>query len=149
MQEGQIFTDIVGSPYYVAPEVLRRNYSKESDIWSCGVILYILLSGCPPFVGENEKQIFEAVKRAPLDFKEQPWPKISGKPWPCLAPAHNKVPHPDQPPPPHLDPVCSCGQGHHQADAGARRQEAHHGRCAAAARVAEGERRGAECRAGA
>lgn len=84
-KENQMFKDIVGSAYYVAPEVLRRYYSKEADIWSCGVILYILLSGMPPFYGDNEQQIFDAVLRNKIDFEEaDPWPRVSAPAKDCV-----------------------------------------------------------------
>jgi calcium-dependent protein kinase len=67
----------VGTPYYVAPEVLRKEYTKMCDIWSIGVIAYILLCGYPPFYGDSDNQIFECVKAGKFDFPSPEWDTIS------------------------------------------------------------------------
>jgi len=69
--------DIVGSAYYVAPEVLHRSYSTEADVWSIGVIAYILLCGSRPFWARTESGIFRAVLKADPSFDETPWPSLS------------------------------------------------------------------------
>ncbi|KAG1327599.1 calcium-dependent protein kinase 8 [Cocos nucifera] len=76
---GQRFSEVVGSPYYMAPEVLKRNYGPEVDVWSAGVILYILLCGVPPFWAETDEGITQAIIRSVIDFEREPWPMVSGK----------------------------------------------------------------------
>jgi kinase len=73
----QRLNDIVGSAYYVAPEVLHRSYSVEADLWSVGVISYILLCGSRPFWARTESGIFRSVLRANPNFDDSPWPSIS------------------------------------------------------------------------
>ena len=67
----------VGSPFYIAPEVLAGGYNQAADVWSAGVILYILLSGMPPFWGETKSRIFDAVRVAELRFPPEFWDDIS------------------------------------------------------------------------
>ncbi|KAL0867043.1 hypothetical protein Bca101_046161 [Brassica carinata] len=69
--------DIVGSAYYVAPEVLHRTYGTDADMWSIGVIAYILLCGSRPFWARSESGIFRAVLKTEPNFQEAPWPSLS------------------------------------------------------------------------
>ncbi|XP_076934430.1 CDPK-related kinase 5-like isoform X2 [Bidens hawaiensis] len=69
--------DIVGSAYYVAPEVLLRSYDTEADVWSVGVISYILLCGSRPFWARTESAIFRAVLKTVPSFTESAWPSLS------------------------------------------------------------------------
>ncbi|OII72491.1 calcium calmodulin dependent protein kinase [Cryptosporidium ubiquitum] len=66
-----------GTPYYVAPEVLQGKYDKQCDMWSLGVILYILLCGYPPFHGSNDSVILHKVQKGVYAFKEEDWKHVS------------------------------------------------------------------------
>lgn len=77
--EAEKMTTVVGTPYYVAPEVLKGDYSKSCDIWSLGVILYVFLCGYPPFEGDNNTQIFKNVLNQELAFDPKEWSNISNE----------------------------------------------------------------------
>ena len=76
LQKGQLRT-LVGTPYYVAPEVLEGQYSKECDCWSLGVIMYAILSGCLPFYGNTPKEVFERIRTAKVNFELKEFKGIS------------------------------------------------------------------------
>merc|ERR1712147_289304 len=67
----------LGTPYYIAPEVLAKNYGPKCDIWSCGVITYIVLSGIPPFNGSSDQEIMKKVKIGKFSFSDPVWNSIS------------------------------------------------------------------------
>ncbi|KAM3919632.1 serine/threonine-protein kinase 33 [Leptodactylus fuscus] len=67
-----------GTPIYMAPEVINaHDYSQQCDIWSIGVIMYMLLSGDPPFMGSSEDKLFELIKRGELNFSSSVWQSVS------------------------------------------------------------------------
>jgi calcium-dependent protein kinase len=69
----------LGTPYYIAPEVLNKNYNSKCDIWSAGVITYILLSGMPPFNGASDTEIMKKVRAGHFNFDDKCWSSISDK----------------------------------------------------------------------
>lgn len=74
---GQRFADKMGTPYYIAPEVINRNYTEKCDLWSVGVCIYILLCGLPPFPGTADAQILRRVRRGKFEFQSPEWDLIS------------------------------------------------------------------------
>ena len=72
--------EVLGSPLYMAPEIIQeKKYDNRVDIWSCGVITYILLSGRPPYVGAKKEEIFHSIEKGSLKFNHPIWERLSGE----------------------------------------------------------------------
>uniref|UniRef100_A0A7S2HL28 Calcium-dependent protein kinase 1 n=1 Tax=Zooxanthella nutricula TaxID=1333877 RepID=A0A7S2HL28_9DINO len=74
---GQAMSTRAGTPYYVAPQVLAGRYDQSCDLWSVGVIMYILLCGYPPFHGRNDQEVLAKVRRGRYAFDEKEWGRVS------------------------------------------------------------------------
>ncbi len=68
---------VVGTPNYMAPEVQTANYDEKCDIWSCGVTLYVMLSGDQPFAGATKEDLMQAVRNGKFAFDSPKWRYIS------------------------------------------------------------------------
>ncbi len=75
----KVLDENLGTPYYIAPEVLNKNYNSKCDVWSAGVITYILLSGMPPFNGASDSEIFKKVRTGHFNFSDKTWSTVSQK----------------------------------------------------------------------
>ena len=61
-------SEIAGTPYFIAPEVIDENYSYECDIWSLGVVLFFIMSGKYPFMANNQKDLFKRIREKNFDM---------------------------------------------------------------------------------
>jgi len=76
-EKGKVEKKIIGSSYYIAPEVLNKNYNEKCDLWSCGVILYILLAARAPFEGKTDQEIMAKILTGKYDMSIPQLSKIS------------------------------------------------------------------------
>ncbi|CAL8471619.1 g11161 [Coccomyxa elongata] len=77
LEAGKTLRDMVGSSFYIAPEVLRGKYGFAADVWSAGVIVYIMLSGLPPFWGPNTRETFDNILTARPRLDGELWDVVS------------------------------------------------------------------------
>ena len=90
--KGKKETKFIGTSYYIAPDVLKESYDQKCDVWSCGVIMYILLCGYPPFNGNNNTEIYNAIKNNAPYFHGEDWKDITPEAIDLLQNMLNKNP---------------------------------------------------------
>jgi calcium-dependent protein kinase len=91
--KGKKETKFIGTSYYIAPEVLKESYDQKCDVWSCGVIMYILLCGYPPFNGNTNNDIYNAIKNNFPYFHGEDWKEITPEAIDLLQNMLNKNPN--------------------------------------------------------
>lgn len=70
--------ELLGSPIYMAPEILnRRSYGASVDIWAAGIILHILVVGEPPFIAQTKKEVFTMIRKLELNLWHKAWERVS------------------------------------------------------------------------
>merc|ERR1712217_92546 len=79
IEPGQLLCDRVGTPHFMAPEVIKGRYTEACDVWSCGVMLFIFLSGSPPFNGRKREEIFASIERGNFQFNTNAWRKVTAE----------------------------------------------------------------------
>mmetsp|Transcript_13857 Transcript_13857/g.31452 ORF Transcript_13857/g.31452 Transcript_13857/m.31452 type:complete len:505 (+) Transcript_13857:23-1537(+) len=72
-----VLTTKAGTPYYVSPQVLAGKYDQTADLWSCGVIMYVLLCGYPPFHGDTDADVLAKVRLGSFKFADEDWTNVS------------------------------------------------------------------------
>ena len=78
MKTPNSLTTQCGTPGYVAPEILEgKSYDTQADMWSLGVIVYILLGGYPPFIEQNQRELFRKIRKGQYEFHEEYWGQVS------------------------------------------------------------------------
>lgn len=75
--KNSVLSTIAGTPYYMAPEVLEGEYNYKCDIWSMGVLMYVLVSGYLPFQGESRHEVFNKISTGKYHFNHKEFQKVS------------------------------------------------------------------------
>lgn len=84
IQENQMIQGVFGTVYYIAPEIVSwmggnvgQPYDERCDVWSCGVVMYIMLTGAPPFFGNSDEEVVQNIRRGRPDYSQPIWSHLN------------------------------------------------------------------------